>query len=78
MKFSFGRGKFQRRRLEIEKNDNPRLLEVLLFNSERSWAYAMDLKQGFSNQAKMKDVKIIITCVKLLEYYFTHQITGWY
>ncbi len=45
MKFSYTKGRqFIKKSVEIEKKDNPKMLQVLLFNAERLWAYAMDLK----------------------------------
>ena len=55
MKFSYGK-KYLKKKIEVEKINDPKVLHVLLYNCERNWSYAMDLKQGYSNQGKLKEV----------------------
>jgi signal recognition particle subunit SRP68 len=43
LKFTHGR-KYQKKKIEIEKKNDPRILQILLFKSEHEWAYAMDIK----------------------------------
>ncbi|KAL4429755.1 hypothetical protein ABPG74_004392 [Tetrahymena malaccensis] len=44
MKFSHEK-KYQKKQIHIERLNDPKMLQVLLFKIENNWAYAMDLKQ---------------------------------
>eukprot|EP00828_Plagiopyla_frontata_P047580 TRINITY_DN8839_c0_g1_i15.p1 TRINITY_DN8839_c0_g1~~TRINITY_DN8839_c0_g1_i15.p1 ORF type:complete len:375 (+),score=68.00 TRINITY_DN8839_c0_g1_i15:167-1291(+) len=56
MKFTYTKGRqFIKKDIQVDKNDNPKMVQVLLFNAERLWAYAMDLKQKLTNDTQMKE-----------------------
>jgi hypothetical protein len=44
MKFAFGKNKFVKKNIEEVCKNDPKMLLSLLYTSERSWAYAMELK----------------------------------
>ena len=44
MKFSYGKNKFIKKNIVDDCKNDPKMLLSLLYNAERSWAYAMELK----------------------------------
>jgi signal recognition particle subunit SRP68 len=49
LKFFFGHGKFEKKEITTELCDDNRYILLLLFNAERSWSYAMQLRQHISS-----------------------------
>jgi signal recognition particle subunit SRP68 len=45
LKFLHGKGKFTKKELDVNNVKDPRFLLLPLFQAERSWSYAMELKQ---------------------------------
>jgi signal recognition particle subunit SRP68 len=61
MKFKFGKGRnYQKANIEKVAPNDTRTLEVLLFNAEASWAYAMDLKQSLAQNNAAERIKFHI------------------
>lgn len=44
--FKYGRGKFQQKSLVEEKPNEARVIEILVFQAERHWAFALQLKSS--------------------------------
>ena len=59
--FMLGRGKFEHKEITPEQCQDPRFLQMLLFNSERAWAYAMQLRQHLSSSISSKTKRHLLT-----------------
>ena len=56
MSFKMGKGRqFFKLKVEEQVPNDPRLLQVMLFQSEQCWAYAMDLRQILSNNSSASE-----------------------
>ena len=49
LKFLYGHGKFEKKQITPEQCQDNRYLLLLLFNAERAWSYAMQLRQHLSS-----------------------------
>ena len=60
-KFTYGRGTFEPKPITPELCQDPRLVLVLLFNAERAWSYAMQVRQDLSFKAGHKSRRHLLT-----------------
>lgn len=60
-KFTFGRGKFQQNEIKTEFCTDERYILMLLYNVERSWSYAMQMRQHLSISASSKAKRHLLT-----------------
>lgn len=51
MKFSFGK-RYQSKNIVDERKNDPKMLQVLLFNAEKNWAHAMFIKSSMTSEVK--------------------------
>ncbi|CAG9309983.1 unnamed protein product [Blepharisma stoltei] len=60
-KFTFGRGKFQQKQITTDLCQDSRYILMLLYNAERSWSYAMQLRQHLSLSSSAKAKRHLLT-----------------
>ena len=53
-RMSHGRGRYQKRTLEVSMVDNEAFLLIPLMMSERAWSYAMELKRDAGNEPRKR------------------------
>ena len=55
IKFKYGRNKYLSKDLLAEKPNEIKLIPILLYQTERNWSYALDLKSSLQTITKHQD-----------------------
>ncbi|OMJ94559.1 hypothetical protein SteCoe_2203 [Stentor coeruleus] len=61
LKFFYGHGKFEKKAISPELCQDSRYILLLLFNAERSWSYAMQLRQHISSHPSAVGKRHLLT-----------------
>src|SRR5574343_1229381 len=61
LKFLYGHGKFEKKLITPEQCQDNRYLLLLLFNAERAWSYAMQLRQHLSSNPSSLTKRHLLT-----------------
>jgi signal recognition particle subunit SRP68 len=61
LKFLYGHGKFEKKQITAEQSQDNRFLLLLIFNAERAWSYAMQLRQHLSSHPSSLSKRHLLT-----------------